>query len=488
MPIIKSVCSRTLHCRSFAGFLLLCTIFFVHTATAASGGLPRPVQTALQAAQIPLTDVAIWVQAVDGTAPAVALNATQAMNPASVMKLVTAFAALDTLGPAYTWTTRISSTGTLKDGVLDGDLHLVGGADPVLSYERLWKLLRQVRALGVATIQGDIVLDSSALRLPLHDPDAFDGRGLRPYNSGPYGMLLHFNTLQLSLQPATQTGAPVGVVSSPPVQGLTIDNRMTTAAGPCGAWHRNLDAALETTAAGPRLILLGGLPASCGQRNWSASPLPPDAFSAAVVAALWTEIGGTLHGTVRTGAAPTDAALLVTDSSPALAEVVREMNKWSSNVIARQLLATLGQREPGALDMVAAGAMSAATSLLRAGIETTGLVIENGSGLSRIDRIRADSLGALLLAAWQRPFMPEFISALPMAGIDGTAHRRLGHSPARGRAHIKTGTINNVRAMGGYVLDRNGRRHAVVMMVNGPGAHNSQAAQDALIEWVWEGH
>jgi len=489
MPFIRSPLSLTTYCRSFAVFLLLCTILFAHLAVAAGvRDLPPTVVSALNAAQIPLTDVAIWVQAVDRSTPAVAFNAEKPMNPASVMKLVTAFAALEALGPAHTWTTRISITGTLRDGILDGDVHLVGGADPVLSYERLWKLLRQVRALGVTTIGGDIVLDGSALRLPLHDPDAFDGRGLRPYNSGPYGVLLHFNTLQLFLHPATRVGAPVGVVSSPPIRGLTIDNRIVTADGPCGVWHRNLDATLETTAAGPRLILLGGLPASCGQRNWAAAPLPPDAFSAAVVEALWSEVGGELRGAVRTGTAPTDAVVLVTDSSPALAEVVREMNKWSSNVIARQLLATLGQREPGALDMVAAGAMAAAASLHRAGIETSGLVIENGSGLSRIERIRADSLGTLLLAAWQRPFMPEFMSALPMAGIDGTAHRRLGRSPARGQAHIKTGTINNVRAIGGYVLDRNTRRHAVVMMVNGPGAHNSQAAQDALLEWVWEGH
>ena len=110
-----------------------------------------------------------------------------------------------------------------------------------------------------------------------------------------------------------------------------------------------------------------------------------------------------------------------------------------------------------------------------------------GSGLSRNERIRADSLGALLLAVWQRPWMPEFIAALPVAGLDGTARRRLGDSPARGQAHIKTGTLNGVRAMAGYLLDRKGQRHVVVMMVNHPDAAASAAAQDALLEWLWSG-
>lgn len=456
-------------------------------ALAQTAALPAPVEQALSRSGIRLDNVAAWVQPVDGAEPTLTFNVTRPMNPASVMKLVTAFAALDILGPAHTWTTRVMTDGPLRDGILEGNLYLVGGADPVLSYERVWKLLRQLRAMGITVIRGDLVLDGSALTLPAHDPFAFDGRGLRPYNSGPHGLLLHFNTLLLSLQPARATGAPVGVVSSPPIAGLQIDNRIVTEAGACGVWHRKLDARIETTPTGTSLILLGGLPASCGERTWSAAPLPPEVFATAVVAALWEEVGGRLTGTVRSGITPASAEAITSDTSPALAEVVREMNKWSSNVIARQLLASIGRRNPAATDMITAGANLTQAHLQQTGIDTDGLVIENGAGLSRIERIRADSLGAILLAAWKRPFMPEFIAALPLAGIDGTAYRRLSGSPARGQAHIKTGTINEVRAIGGYMLDRNGRRHAVVMMVNDPRAHESQAAQDALLEWVWSG-
>ncbi|HAF56473.1 MAG TPA: D-alanyl-D-alanine carboxypeptidase/D-alanyl-D-alanine-endopeptidase, partial [Thauera sp.] len=415
-------------------------------------------------------------------------NAGRPMNPASVMKLVTAFAAFERLGPAHTWRTRVATRGAIRNGVLEGDLHLIGGADPVLGYDRLWKLLRRVRALGIERVNGDIVLDASVLRLPPHNPDAFDGRGLRPYNSGPHGLLLNYNTLLLGLYPGKAANEPVTLAAEPPLAGIVIDNRILTSDAPCGTWYRDLQANLE---AGRRLVLSGSLPAACGPRTWSAAPLPAEDFGAALVSTLWSEVGGRLGGTVRAGPTPAEAQELFADDSPPLAEVVRDMNKWSSNVIARQLLATLGSTLPSSSapppEMVAGGAHVARELLAAAGVDTDGLVIENGSGLSRIERIRADSLGALLLSAWQRPWMPEFIAALPVAGLDGTARGRLRNSPAAGHAHIKTGTLNGVRAMAGYLLDRQGRRHAVVMMVNHPEAPNSAAAQDALIDWLWAG-
>ena len=450
-----------------------------------AAGLPPTLTQALDAARIPESSVAVWVQAVEAATPQLEIAGDRPMNPASVMKIVTAFAALDRLGPAFTWITRVASGGAVADGVLDGNLYLIGGADPMLNHERLTRLLRQVRALGVTSIRGDIVLDGSALALPPHDPAAFDGRALRPYNSGAHGLLMHFNTLQLRLLPAAAAGQPVKLAPYPSLSGIEIDNRITTGSGACGVWYGQLDAALEAGPAGPRLVLSGSLPTSCGQRDWATAPLPPEAYGRALVAALWTELGGRLDGTVRNGVTPDAAAPLLTESSPSLAEVVREMNKWSSNVIARQLLATLGRESGAHFDMVAGGAEAVRAQLAANGISTAGLVIENGSGLSRIERASARTLAEILLAAWRRPYMPEFIAALPIAGADGTARGRLSDSPARGHAHIKTGSINGVKSFAGYVLDRHGRRHAVVMMVNHPDAAGTQAAQDALLEWVW---
>ena len=454
-------------------------------ATAAPA-MPPQVARALERAGIAPDAVALYVQPIDAAEPVLSVNAGRPMNPASVMKLVTAFAVLERLGPGHTWTTRIALDGPLREGRLDGSLYLVGSGDPLLDVGRLWRVLARVRAAGIRHIAGDVVLDASALRLPPHDPAAFDSRPLRPYNSGPSGLLLNFNTVHLLLTPG-RTGETLTVAPVPALDGLQIDNRITTTGGRCQTWFRDLDAALDWTPDGPRLTLTGSMPADCGVREWAVSPFTSDDFAAALVAWLWRESGGSLGGRVRHGTTPDTAATLFEHVSPSSAEAVREMNKWSSNVIAQQLLATLGADQPDASDMLAAGARVAAETLAAAGIPTQGLILDNGSGLSRIASVRADTLGALLLAAWQRPWMPEFISALSLAGIDGTARRRLTDSPAHGHAHIKTGTINGVRAMAGYVLDRNGRRHAVVMMVNDAKAPLSEAAQDALIEWVWGG-
>ncbi|MDR3086553.1 MAG: D-alanyl-D-alanine carboxypeptidase/D-alanyl-D-alanine-endopeptidase [Azoarcus sp.] len=459
------------------------------------------MQTELKHAHIPADAVAIWVQAVDADQPTLAVNAERPMNPASVMKVVTTFAALEQFGPERSWTTRVAANAPLRNGVLVGDLYLIGDGDPVLTYERLWRLLRRLRMLGLTTIEGDIVLDHSALVLPAHDPNVFDGRGLRPYNSNGDGLLMHFNTQELALFPGSQPQDPVALVAEPPLAGMVIDNQIVTSGKGCEPWYRDLDARLE----GDRLILTGSLPAACGPRIWATAPLPPPDFDAALIQALWKELGGKLRGMVHNGVAPQEAQTLMTDASPPLAEIVRTMNKWSNNVIARQLLAQLGRAgfasgfastpasnavSPPAFatassDMVAAGIEVARQRLSEAGIEVSGLVIENGSGLSRIARVRADSLGALLIRAWQRPWMPEFAASLPIAGVDGTAHRSLANSPARGRAHLKTGTINDVKAFAGYVLDQHGRRHAIVMMINHPAATGSRKIQDALIEWVW---
>jgi len=474
---------------SVSGVLLFVLFILVQALAQAApvGNLPAAVSAELERARIPANAVAIWVQPVDAKQPVLALNAERPMNPASVMKVVTTFAALEVLGPERIWTTRIAVDGSLReDGTLPGNVYLVGDGDPVLTYERLWRMLRRFRSLGYSLIGGDIVLDRSALVMPAHDPYAFDGRGLRPYNSGGDGLLIHFNTQELALFPGSHERDAVKLLAEPPLAGIEIDNQIVTSSKNCEPWYRDLDAQMEKG----RLTLTGSLPASCGPRVWAASPLAPADYGVAMVRSLWQELGGTLRGKVRNGVTPKEAQVLISEESVPLGEIVRTMNKWSSNVIARQLLAQVGRESLGAAtdaDMVAAGNEAARHCLGLADIEIGGLEIDNGSGLSRNARIRADSLGTLLIRAWERPWMPDFVASLPIAGRDGTARRRLNDSPAVGRAYLKTGTINDVKAIAGYVLDQNGQRHAVVMMVNHPEAGNSRKAQDALIEWVWSG-
>ena len=473
----------------FALRLALCLGLLFPLPLSAGEALPPRVAAALAAAGLPANAVAAWIQRVDAPRPQLAYRADVPMNPASVMKVLTAWTALDVLGPAYTWTTRVAAEAPLpSDGRLAGNLYLVGGGDPVLGYERLWRLLRQVRGLGIERIAGDLVLDASLWTLPPFDPAAFDGRGDRPYNVGPSALLLNFTAVRITLV-SDFGGLRPRMALEPPLAGLRLENRVVQETGPCEAWHRQLTPRIETASDGSQVLAVEGRwRMDCGRKDWNLAPLSPERYAPALVRALWAELGGRIDGTVRFGSTPEAARMLLEEPSPPLADVVRDMNKWSNNVMARQLLLTLGRQAamPGE-EQTAAGIRVVKASLERAGIDSRGLVMENGAGLSRSARVSAATIGQVLLAAWNRSFMPEFVAALPLAGRDGTARHRLESSPAAGYAHLKTGSLDGVVSMAGYVLDRRGRRHVVVMLTQHPEAQASRPAQDALVEWVWEG-
>jgi len=459
--------------------LLLITAPFCHAEP-----WPPAFDTSLTRAGIPRSATSVLVQDVDGALALMKHRITTPMNPASVMKLVTTFAALDQLGPTFTWKTRIMAASPIRDGVLRGDLSIIGGGDPRLSRERLWLMLRELRSRGIRRIEGDVLTDRSYFNLPPHDPATFDQRPLRPYNAGASALNVDYGSIQLRLQP-TPAGAEVTLDPQP--AGLLVENRIRRNAGSaCGDPVTQLVATPREGAGNTTVLTLdGNLPQTCtASFDWNLSPLPPERLFEGIFRTLWQELGGEITGRFREGAPPQGAQLLVESSSPALPEVMRDMNKWSNNIIARHVLATLGaQAEPGR-DSAIAGARVVERSLKASGISTDGLVIENGAGLSRNERVSAQSLGELLQAAWRSRTMPELVSSLPIAGRDGTARRRVANSPAAGAAHIKTGTLDGVRSLAGYVLGASGRRYAVVLMINHPNAGAAREVQDALLEWT----
>ncbi|WP_415033286.1 D-alanyl-D-alanine carboxypeptidase/D-alanyl-D-alanine-endopeptidase [Azonexus sp.] len=453
-------------------------------AAAQTSQLPEAVQRALSGAKIPVANVAVVVQALDAPAPLISHNARQAMNPASVMKLVTTFAALDLLGPAYTWQTRVSSDAPAVNGVLPGNLYLQGSGDPQFGSEHLWQLLRQLRARGIERITGDIVLDRSVFAAVDFDPAAFDGKPLRPYNVGPNGLLLDFQALRFTVQPGE--AQVVNLFLDSPVSGFALDNQLRLLEGACADnWRDRIQLNLTQTQNGPRLTASGDYARQCGERSLSLAPLSADAHAASLIVSLWQELGGRLGGRVRAGETPAVAQLLLRHDSLPLSQAVLGINKFSNNVMARQVFLSL---DAGTAPASTAGAGRRIQVWLTAlGLDCPELVLDNGSGLSRRERISAASLNALLRAAWQRPAMPEFLASLPLAGIDGTMKKRLKDSPASGRARIKTGYLNGVRAAAGYVFDRQGGRYAVSIMINDPRAADGAAAIDALLDWLAEG-
>lgn len=441
--------------------------------------LPPAVMQALREAAVPASAVGVYVHEVGSAKPSLAHNARVPMNPASVMKLLTTTAALDLLGPAHTWKTEALIAGPLADGVLAGDLHLRGSGDPKLAIEALWLWLRELRARGLREIRGDIVLDRSLFDLGTPDPGGFDGQPLRAYNVIPDALLLNFKALQLTFVPEAQR---VAVLVEPQLGPLEVLSVVKPAAGGCDTWRAGLRYDLTAQGQRARLTFSGSYPANCGEKTWSLAPLDHRRYADALVRELWRELGGSLGGQVRDGAVPAGAQLLSAHESPPLAEQIRDINKWSNNVMARQLFLTLGAASGRSPVREADGEAAIRAWLKSRDLAMPELVLENGSGLSRRERISAESLGRLLLFAWASPSMPELVSSLPLYGVDGTQKRR--GNGAGGRAHLKGGTLDGVRAVAGYVLDHSGRRHVVVWLVNHANSGASQAAQDALLDWV----
>jgi D-alanyl-D-alanine carboxypeptidase/D-alanyl-D-alanine-endopeptidase (penicillin-binding protein 4) len=461
--------------------------FTLLSVSAAARDLPKPVRDALRAAAVPTSAVAVVVQDVGAARPALSLNARTAMNPASVMKLVTTFAALELLGPAYKWKTEVYVAGALNDGVLEGDLVLKGYGDPRLDYESFWMLLRALRGRGLRELRGDLVLDRTFFAPGNGNPADFDGDGLRPYNVLPDALLVHYKSLRFAFIPEPERDA-VRIHVEPRPPGIEVANGLRLSSGSCleGRAFRDLLQPTFEPGPPPRVAFAGRYPLDCGDKEINVALLAPNEQVAGVLRELWPEMGGTWTGTVREATVPENARALYTHESAPLAEIVRDVNKYSNNVMARQLYLTLATaaNEPPARPEQAQEAVRHWLNLK--GIAAPELSIENGSGLSRSDRISAESLAELLQAAWRSAAMPEFVASLPLAALDGTMRKRLRDEPLAGQAHMKTGLLSNVRSMAGYVLDRSGRRRVVVMLMNHPNAPDAEGAADALLRWAYD--
>ncbi|MFM9967309.1 MAG: D-alanyl-D-alanine carboxypeptidase/D-alanyl-D-alanine-endopeptidase [Burkholderiales bacterium] len=464
-------------------FYAAIVVLVAHAASAQN--LPAPVANALASAAIPQSQVAVLVQDLGTEKPLVAHNAAMAMNPASTIKLLTTYAALELLGPTYTWKTTAWTAAPLNDEALEGDLVLRGGGDPKLTFEHFWLLLRGLRARGIREIRGDLVLDRSWMDGSNHDPSKFDSEPTRAYNVGPDALLLNFKAFRFFFLPDAARKS-VNLLTEPPSAALETNHSLKLIDGPCGDWLSKIKLDIKSGNGSARVGFAGTYPASCGEKEWNIALLSHSDYIAGVFRKLWEDMGGTLRGRIRDGAMPPGARLFATQESSSLAEIVRDINKYSNNVMARQLFLTLSAELLGTPGRTDRSATVIKGWLEQKSLFMPELVLENGSGLSREERISANNLGRMLIAAFRSPVMPELLASLPLVAYDGTMRRRLKFESIAGQAHIKTGSLTGVRSVAGYVLDRAGRRKVVVFIINHANAAAGQAAQDALLRWVYE--
>ncbi len=448
------------------------------------GRLPGQISTALANAQIPANAFALAVIPLEGQGMPQFVNADQPLNPASTMKLVTTYAALELLGPTYQWHTDLYGTGPIDNGVLQGDLVFRSNGDPKLTMERIWLMLRDLRAAGVRTISGDLVLQPADLRFPAN-PVRFQDDGndpSRPFLVEPDPLLSNLKLFTLST-----FGESGGVRAhlEPALPELQIDNQLKLLPAVRSCPWPNITYGLQDHGSHARLTLTGSLHQGCSAQRY-LSALDASTYTGSLIRTLWQEMGGTIAGTTRIGRTPANARLLARSYSPDLVQVVRDINKYSNNTMTRQLFLTIGRERRSANDADDHQAATRAINqwLSGKGIQPRGLVLDNGSGLSRIERMTARDLAMMLESAWQSPFAAEFIASMPLAAMDGTMRRRLRGTPVAGEAHIKTGSLRNVRAIAGITRDANGQSWAVAAIINHGAAGAGREALDLVLQDV----
>jgi serine-type D-Ala-D-Ala carboxypeptidase/endopeptidase (penicillin-binding protein 4) len=449
---------------------------------AAAEPLPPRLQQILKAQGVAPEEVSIVVRDALTGESHLDLNGRVPRSPASTIKVLTTYAALDELGPAYTWKTRAYATGPIVDGRLRGDLVIQGGGDPFMTAERWWRFARELRNTGLRAVDGDVVLDRTLYAPQAADPDEFDGRGYRTYNVLPDPLLVNLQSVEFHFVP---NGGRVDVIVDPEPANFRLVNSLQVTSEGCRGGLRGVT--FTSFENDPGRVAIGGrLSSRCPPLSVRRVVMQPATYAYGTFATNWKQLGGEVKGGMRLAPRPVDAKLLLEYQSLTLGEVVRLVNKHSSNAMARTLVLTLGLERRGAPATVANGEQAMQAWLARRGLDFPELVIDNGSGLSRLTRMSADSMARMLGSAYQSHYYPELAASMPLGGLDGTLRNRFADYAEPGRIRLKTGQLNGVSAVGGWVTSRSNRPLTVVVIVNRPGAQygSGQAVIDTVVRWA----
>ncbi|EIC21685.1 D-alanyl-D-alanine carboxypeptidase, serine-type, PBP4 family [Thiorhodovibrio frisius] len=455
--------------------------------------LPGKLDAQLSEWGLDISQVSVYVRAVDAEEPRLLVNPETPRVPASVIKLLTSIAGLDILGPNYHWATDVYVDGRVVGGQLQGNLYIQGYGDPYLTADAFAGILRALRVKGLIAIEGDVVLDNSFLAPPEQERGDFDGAAQRSYNALPSALSVNRQVTDIHIY-RDWVNNGVGVYTEPPLTGVEIVNEARLVDAPCARRYHNPIATFipATETAGPKLRISGTFADECGEEQVGRLLLTPEQHAAAAVDALWRDLGGSIGGKIRLGKVPKGARQFHRALSQPLGVIIRDIDKNSNNLMARMLFLTLGASEKGAPGTLEKSRDTINAWLNKRGLPMPELVADNGSGLSRETRISAGSLGELLSWSYRQPWMPELLASMSIAGVDGTTRRRLRREPIAGRAHLKTGTVRDASCIAGYVLDRNDRRWIVAVLVNGQdgqalGAWRGHAVHHEILRWVYRG-
>ncbi len=459
-------------------------VLSLHVHAVAWGqALPAELATVWKNTRLPESSLSLVVLDTEGRR-LIDINAQTPRNPASVMKLVTTWAGLSELGPEYTWRTSFLAKDGLRfdeQGTLSGPLYIKAAGDPLLSIPELWDMLRQLRLRGVKNLS-EVVIDRSVFGAVTINPHSFDAAGDRPYNASPDAMMVGLGASRLVFQPDPQTRKWVAMID-PPLPGVRLQGEVEWVDAVCPG-SPAVGTAIRATADQITIDLSGKAVASCGEFSVYRLVHTQTEFFEKTLRSLWRDLGGTIARGISEGRVPSSAQAIVWHDSRSLSDLIRVINKQSNNVMARHVLLTLGSEMQGAGATVRSGEQAVMNVLASQGVDTRGWVVDNGSGLSRNGRITAAGMAGMLNVAWNSTLMPEFVSSLAISGVDGTVRRRLRDDAVQGRAHLKTGTLRDSRALAGYVLGASGKRYILVSIVNDDRSASVRPFDDAVVKWL----
>lgn len=463
---------------------LLAIMLILHTGWSWAAILPAEVAAMLNKHRVNRDDVSIWVQAVDADQPLVELNGQRQRNPASVAKLLTTSAGLIRLGHDYHWHTRFYVDAPPdSNGVLNGNLYIEGGADPFLVEERLSAMIDALRERGIRRITGNIVLDESLYRLPpeAKDRESFDGNPWAAYNAVPNPLMVNFRTIKLRMRPQ---GGGVAFDLWPNIVNWKIDNQMNVNNGSCNKNYAPIVNIERDDRGYATVILKGRYSLQCGKREVTVVMGEAVEQFYYLFRDLWYQKGGSLDGAGAVGVHPAQAKLFYSGESLPLSELIAMMNQQSNNVMTRQLMLTLGVETYGRPGSLQKGRDAIVNTLSAFGIDTHGMIIDNGAGLSRISRLTAAQLVMLLRSLYYSDKKQVFLDSLAVAGEIGTLRKRYRGEHLSGNLRGKTGTIDGVRAFAGFLRSKSGQDYVVVIIGNGKAALPSRYMQDDLFRWI----
>ena len=448
--------------------------------------LPHAVNEKIRKSGISKKDISIYIKEAGAGGKVVAsLNAEKTRTPASVIKVLSTYAAVLKLGFDYRWQTKFYTRGSLEssNGTLNGDLIIKGFGDPTLHSNDLGKIVSYIRAEGIRRIMGNIIIDRSYFDVGNKDSSGFDENPYSAYNAMPDAMMFNERISTVCVTPNKKS-----VTKKHTDHSYQLINNLQYVNKSCRGKYSWPRVKIDKSTSTPKVILKGKISKRCGKRNiCKVLTKPYKSFYYALKSKMQEE-GIKVSGTLKLRKVPSDATELFTYYSDSLEKIISKTAKKSNNLYARHLLLLLGAKTYGAPATLQKGRDAIVKILDAKGALGTGVLrIDNGSGLSRVAKMNAKLLATMYDNAYDR-YGQRWMNTLSIAGVDGTIKRRFRGTVVRKRAWMKTGTVRRVKNIGGYVKNRAGKQYTVVILVNSTKAkYRGAKLQNEIIKWLVNG-